>query len=816
MSDKKTHWPFGSFFLKLSDEKNGTHEYENYLKECEEEKQLPEEELEFHCSKDPKKMTMQESLEEVDRFLCWNKMTPEERRAELEAQKAAARATEQATGDMSCAMEPESAPDTPQGAVLDEAVDAPPDVDSVPGDVSGDAPESAADTVSDNVPDATEGYVPDTAEGDVPERAGNTAPDSVQDDDLDTIRETAPDAAKGNAPDAIGALTAQEKEAVDATAQGVIAPEATVAETLMQQGAEPTRQAAELEAEAEGTSSSQTPETTALQEMCCAVQETEEVPEVEVVPAEAIVPLGRTGENTPAEKERWAYASELIGDAFQHWGNGRVLLDMGTGRGKNEFIIKKLVSWLVDEMLKNTTIGRVLCLCPLNTLYDEMLQRRTEAAIAEVDGEPMEIAMINDAFYKNMLEVRTYQNIETKYRNDPASLKKYLEDFKYIVADECHYFTDFSSYGMNTYLSLEVLQKAEADHVVIYMSATGKETYKLLEETSKTPEDRIYKLPQDYQHIKQKYFYSRENLVRMLKSLPEDEKAVIFVSSGEDLLKMREIFGDTAAYYCSENNPKYGKMFNKLTDCIKDRELQKRYLFTTKAFGIGTEIKDRTVKHLYIDQWKPTDIIQSTGRKRPLDVDDTCTVYFRDYDADWYYGDLKKFKAIVIEELKPAVAYLAGAEAFEVFRNSGTPDSINNKIRKCKIMEFDDAKGEYRVNPLGVRQLKRELELLNEMLETSYKKVFAKYAPVLAEETVPYCFDSVVDWINAHLNQPMLKEEMYESIMALKMFKEYKGRPMGQDALNHKLQIYGVKIISDKIRKRGEYYQKTFWELTRI
>ena len=131
-------------------------------------------------------------------------------------------------------------------------------------------------------------------------------------------------------------------------------------------------------------------------------------------------------------------------------------------------------------------------------------------------------------------------------------------------------------------------------------------------------------------------------------------------------------------------------------------------------------------------------------------------------------------------------------------------------------MEFDDAKGEYRVNLLGVRQLKRELELLNEMLETAYKQVFAKYAPVLAEETVPYCFNSVADWIKAHLNQPMLKEEMYESIMALHVFKEYKGRPMGQDILNRKLQIYGVKIISDKKRKRGEYYQKTFWELIRI
>lgn len=573
---------------------------------------------------------------------------------------------------------------------------------------------------------------------------------------------------------------------------------------------EPTRQAAE----AEVISSLQTPEPAELQEGCCTGQEAEEAPEV--VPAEAIVPLGQIGGDAPAEKEQWAYASGLIGDAFQHWENGRVLLDMGTGRGKNEFIIKRLVSWRIDEMLTNMIIGRVLCLCPLKTLHAEMLQRRMEAANAESDGEPTEIAMIYDALYEFMLEVQTYQYIEARYRNDPASLKKYLARFKYIVADECHYFTDFSSYGINTYLSLEVLQKAEADHVVIYMSATGEETYKLLEETAKIPEDRIYQLPQDYRHIKQKYFYSRENLVMMLKSLPEDEKAVIFVSSGEDLLKMKEIFGDTAAYYCSDNNPKYGKRFNELTECVKDRELQKRYFFTTKAFGIGTEIKDRTVKHLYIDQWKPTDIIQSAGRKRPLDVDDTCTVYFRDYDADWYYGDLKKFKAIVTEELKPAVAYLAGAEAFEVFRNSGTPDSINKKIRKCRIMEFDDAKGEYRVNLLGVRQLKRELELLNEMLETSYKQVFAKYAPVLAEETVPYCFDSVADWIKAHLNQPMLKEEMYESIMALKVFKEYKGRPMGQVVLNCKLQIYGVEIITVREFKRNENRNKTFWKLIRI
>ena len=37
-------------------------------------------EPEFHSSKDPKTMTVQESLEEVDRFLCWNRRSGRSRR----------------------------------------------------------------------------------------------------------------------------------------------------------------------------------------------------------------------------------------------------------------------------------------------------------------------------------------------------------------------------------------------------------------------------------------------------------------------------------------------------------------------------------------------------------------------------------------------------------------------------------------------------------------------------------------------------------------------------------------------------------------
>ena len=47
MSDEKTRWPFGGFFLKLSDEKNGTHEYEEYLRNCKENPLTEEEQREW-------------------------------------------------------------------------------------------------------------------------------------------------------------------------------------------------------------------------------------------------------------------------------------------------------------------------------------------------------------------------------------------------------------------------------------------------------------------------------------------------------------------------------------------------------------------------------------------------------------------------------------------------------------------------------------------------------------------------------------------------------------------------------------------------
>lgn len=769
MSDEKTHWPFGGFFLKLSDEKNGTHEYEDYLKKCEGKKQVPEEELEFHYSKDPKKMTMQESLEEVGRLLRWNRMSPEERRAELEAQKTATRATEQAARDMPCTMEPESAPDIPQGAVLDEVLDNPPGVDSVLDGVSGDTPERVMDT----------------------------APDSVPDDGPDITEEAVPEAAEGNVPDEISTLTALV--------------------TLMQQGAETTRQAAEPETEADEISSPKTPETAEPQEKCCAVQEAEEASEVEVVPAEAIVPLGQVGGDAPAEKELWVYASELIGDAFQHWGNGRVLLDMGAGCGKSEFVIRKMAGWAVDQFLEGNYDNRILMLCPLTLLHED-LEKRRRAEYLMVFGDDLEERW---DLYKEVLTVMTYQKLEQLCKGDVSNqriLQELLDRHRTIIADECHYWSEFSAFNINTHYSLDTLLQAEKDHTVIYMSATGRDTWQLLEEKGgPTQSERIYRLPQYYEYVKAAYFYARHNLVTMLKRLPAGEKAIVFVELGDDLAEMEKIFGDTAAYYCSPFNERYRKKYSDLSVCVKDGQQLKDILFTTKAMGVGIGLKDRGVKHIFIDQWNPLEIAQSLGRKRSLDADDTCTVYFRDYSLDWYWGTnsgLKKFRGMLLNKYLPAQAYMAGEEEFDKYLHSDNPEVIQKKINQSKILEHNVVTG-YHINPLGFQQVKHDLEILYDIMSsTNYPESFMKYAMFNLHQPIrAYRFKDLEDWLYAHLNQPMDSEEMTEKIMSFGYIEKYQGREPGQIGLNRFLLGYGVKIVSDRENKRNENRDKTFWIL---
>ena len=62
----------------------------------------------------------------------------------------------------------------------------------------------------------------------------------------------------------------------------------------------------------------------------------------------------------------------------------------------------------------------------------------------------------------------------------------------------------------------------------------------------------------------------------------------------------------------------------------------------------------------------------------------------------------------------------------------------------------------------------------------------------------------------------MNSDEMTEKIMRFGYIETYYDRTPGQTVLNRYLQGYGVKIKSDRNRKRGQNYQTIYWKLIEI
>ena len=67
----------------------------------------------------------------------------------------------------------------------------------------------------------------------------------------------------------------------------------------------------------------------------------------DVVPAEKVAALEQ--ETTLVVAESKQYVSDLIGESYTNWENGRVILDCGNGRGKTEYIVRRLARWIVDR-----------------------------------------------------------------------------------------------------------------------------------------------------------------------------------------------------------------------------------------------------------------------------------------------------------------------------------------------------------------------------------------------------------------------------------------------------------------------------------
>lgn len=236
------------------------------------------------------------------------------------------------------------------------------------------------------------------------------------------------------------------------------------------------------------------------------------------------------------------YVSDLVGEEYKSWDNESIILDCGTGTGKTKFILSVLAKYAYVHN-KN-----MLYLCNRKKLREQIQYDVGHLGFSNV-------------------EIESYQQLQKKIE-DQESIKHY----DYIIADEAHYFISDALFNIYTDLSYNFLIHAE-NCVVVYMSATAKDLYNILESKGKVKKNRHYTIQTDYSYVDKLYFFKKKELINILDTLLEktNDKIIYFCNSKEKFINAYNHFKekDVANFICSEytKDPSMSKI--NQPDCIK-------------------------------------------------------------------------------------------------------------------------------------------------------------------------------------------------------------------------------------------------------
>lgn len=443
--------------------------------------------------------------------------------------------------------------------------------------------------------------------------------------------------------------------------------------------------------------------------------ETQKHSEIETDSVKYVSPLSKSTEDGKQ------YISDLITlDDVDKWTSSTlILINSSTGSGKSYFVINKLGSRAKERNEK------ILFLTNRSILKNQIK-----------NSIPYEL--------KHTIHVATYQGMTESLLKRNMDLSGYT----YIVSDECHYFFADSGFNHETDTALETILRLR-DCFKIFLSATSCTFERfIITKSAELDYDKpiIYKLKDKLNYDKLYHYKNNNTILAYLRTIPKNEKAIMFCSSIEIAYHNYKLFADEASFICSSHTQSYLKKYSDLETKKEIEEHQKfssRFLFTTKVLDNGVNIVDRDLKHIITDINDFDTVEQCIGRKRFIDDKDKVNVYiqrlhkqglngfiyqlhnalkelqdFRQMSLSDYtekYGHINKNGLIYVvydNTANSGIRYKIN-EAKEYKIKADRDDYIEMKLMDSPIPNIDMIARRYKISPFAFKNLEKEIDLLN-------------------------------------------------------------------------------------------------------
>ncbi|MEK4008349.1 DEAD/DEAH box helicase family protein [Paenibacillus sp. FSL H3-0333] len=381
----------------------------------------------------------------------------------------------------------------------------------------------------------------------------------------------------------------------------------------------------------------------------------------------------------------------MIKEEYKLWNEGDiVLIGTGTGSGKSYFIRNHLSAYANEE-------------------GEEILIIFNRKQLHEQNKEHIR----KDNNFR--VHTATYQEIEQSIINNGSyDFSKY----KYIVCDECHYFTDDSGFNHNSDISFNAIMN-QTNKIKIFMSATGGSLFSFIKENHSKPKIWNYRQKKNYDHIASLNFYTSNDAVEnfIQHKFRNDEKIIWFCKSVEKAAKLHAKYPDSY-FLCSisNKNKKHLKLLEEDTFKTTDGKttFDRKYLFTTKVLDNGFDLKDEKIKLIIVDEFEINTIIQCLGRKRILsDTDKVHVVLFNHSNRS-----INGYKSLLINKLNEVEAFMEGGV-------EGRNNFVGRFAHRSNYIIYDEPSTDNKFSSnkrvSRVKQLKAEndLSIIDEMLNNN-------------------------------------------------------------------------------------------------
>lgn len=330
------------------------------------------------------------------------------------------------------------------------------------------------------------------------------------------------------------------------------------------------------------------------------------------------------------------WVNDVIGEDYKNWNKGDIIkIQAQTGTGKTFFITgNKDTKGLIDYAESKNE--QVLYLCNRANLKKQIkldLLRKYNLEIPYIKngknfakddkGRPIvdENALEKIRTIKN-IRIESYHSIQNKKLESEYYFQEFsLDDYQWIIADECHFvLSDVSFVGLVRYTFETLFKEHNRHRRIIFISATMDWVEPLINSIAENIEIGINKKPKihsyntgiDYSYVNVKYFKQEDDIITTINNNINmtDDKWLVFVTNLNTAKELEKKINDSKIVTANVSDK------TTKSNIIQHSSFECRVVIATKAIDNGVNFSDEKLKNIVIYAWDKITFIQELGRKR--------------------------------------------------------------------------------------------------------------------------------------------------------------------------------------------------------